>query len=56
MNSKNVLWIDLAVAVPAFALAAYLGANIAVSITCGALAAGCVNVIGAAGFFGRPNS
>lgn len=54
MNSKNIVLIDFAVAVPVFALAAYLGANIAVCVSCGALAASCVNLLGAAGVFGRP--
>lgn len=46
MNSKNVLWLDIAVDVPAFVLAAYLGANIAISLACAFTAASCLNVIG----------
>jgi hypothetical protein len=56
MNSKNVWLIDAAVAIPAFGLAAYMGANIAISIACAALAASFVNLMGAAGIFGRPRS
>ena len=46
MNSKNVIWVDFAVAIPAFVLAAYLGANVAIALSCGALAASAVNLIG----------
>lgn len=53
MNSKNVWLIDFAVAIPVFVLAAYLGANIAISFLCGALAASAVNILGAAGMFRR---
>lgn len=53
MNSKNVWLVDFAVASPVFVFAAYMGANIAISVACGALAASFINLLGAAGFFRR---
>lgn len=46
MNPKNIFWYDLAVGVPAFILAAYLGANIAISLTAGFVAASILNLLG----------
>lgn len=56
MNSKNVIWIDLAVAVPVYLLALYTGSNFVMSFVAAGMAASAVNLMGAAGLFGRPRS
>lgn len=43
----KIILLDCAVGVPAFVLAAYLGANLPVSLSCGFVAASFLNVIGA---------
>jgi hypothetical protein len=53
---KFILWIDFAVAAPVFAIAAYMGNNIAISFVFAGLAASFVNVLVALGAFGRPRS